>query len=113
MVASYFRFQHAHEMGNWIRVEFESQEALEEAISDLFRDVELEGFERRTDEPPEYAAQRQARRDRRFLVAADASSNQSHRDVSCDVEPSFATSRTFHTPFIGVSSEGRNVQPTI
>ena len=63
MVTSFFRFQYANKMGNWIRAEFESEEALEEAISDLCRDEKLERFERRIDEPHEYATQRQARCD--------------------------------------------------
>ena len=109
MVTSYFRFQYARELGDWVRVEFESQEALQAAISDLFRDVELEGFECRTDEPPEYAAQRQARRDRRFLFAADASMSFSQVKTSAVLQKrhcqignemtSLVSSRILHASF--------------
>ena len=113
MVTSYFRFQYANQMGNWIRAEFESQEAMEEAISDLCRDEKLERFERRIDEPHEYAVQRQARRDRCSFYASDVACNQTPLNVPRDTETSLASSRTFHSPFIGASNEGHNVQPII
>ncbi len=113
MVISYFRFQYGNQMGHWIRAVFESQEALEEAISDLSRDEQLERFERRIDEPHEYATQRQARRDRCALYASDVACSQTPRNVPRNVEGSLAASRTFHVPFISTSNEGCNVQPII
>ena len=69
MVTSYFRFHCGNKMGDWIRATFDSIEDLEMAISDLSLDSEVMCFEQRRDEPPEYAAQQQARRDHRALVA--------------------------------------------
>ena len=69
MLTSYFRFQRGNEMGDWIRATFDSIEDLEMAISDLSLDPDVLCFEQRSDEPPEYAAQQQARGNHRALVA--------------------------------------------
>ena len=67
-MTSYFRFEHGNTMGHWIRVAFDNIEDLEMAISDLGLDPEVKSFEQRSDEPPEYAAQQQARQNHRALV---------------------------------------------